>query len=56
MKSKVTIYSYQIGKRKERVQKAVQLLESLRKDLANNPVILQAINMLKELRKDLDEA
>lgn len=55
MKSKVTLYSYQIGKRKERVQKAIQLLESLKEDLANNPVILHAIEMLKDHRKDLEE-
>lgn len=46
---------YLAGKKKEKVTKAIRILESLKEDLANNPVILKTINFLKEYRNDLDQ-
>jgi hypothetical protein len=46
---------YLVGKKKEQVTKAINLLNGLKKDLANNPVILKAIDYLKEYRNDLEQ-
>jgi hypothetical protein len=46
---------YLAGKKKEKVTKAIRILESLKEDLANNPVILKTIDFLKEYRKDLEQ-
>lgn len=45
---------YRAGKRKERVSKAISLLESLKEDLANNPSVLKTIAFLKEYRAELE--
>ena len=46
---------YRAGKRKEKVTKAIRLLESLKEDLANNSAVLKTIDFLKEYRKELEE-
>ena len=46
---------YRTGKRKEKVTKAIRLLESLKEDLANNSAVLKTIDFLKEYRKELEE-
>ena len=46
---------YLAGKKKQRVTNAIRTLESVKEDMANNPVILKAIELLKEYRYDLDQ-